>query len=404
MIIGAKYIIPDSRTLLQGSAVLVIGGRTAAVGPYERILRLSPGSEVLDFPNGVLLPAFINSHCHIELDFCKGKVGYDGNFIYWLQSVRDMKREASPNPVPSAYELLSSGVSTVVDHWTMPIDFDRVRATGLRYYGFHEVFGSNIHEPEAGSLMENFQSGIAPHAPYTTSREVVEKTAELSKRLKFPISTHLSEMDYEIEYIKTGTGDVVDLLKKADVYEESFKGYGVSPIRYFYDRGILGPRTYSVHTNYYEEGDLYLLKRANPTIVYCPKSHNFFGHPKHPIETYLKLGLNLAVGTDSYASNDSLNLLLELRILLKKFPAFPRSILFEMVTRNGLKPIGRESRSGKIKAGMDADLILFDKVEGESFDEIIDEVFTQRSRVDLIIVGGKVIDLTGKLETLTAEG
>ncbi|MEP0814127.1 MAG: amidohydrolase family protein [bacterium] len=393
-IVRAKSVLSDSRTLLRGKSVRVSRGRISEIGDFNALVSRNSGDRVLDFPNAAVLPGFINSHCHLELDWCKGRIGYNGNFIDWLQSIRDIKfgpNPPVPDPFPSIREMFSTGTTTLVDHYTMDVPIARVRATGLRYFPMREMFEFNNHEPDIKKLAAHTAYSFAVHAPYTASKEIALACKSLADSWRRPISTHLSEMRAEIEFIRTGNEDIERLLKKGDAHDPHWQGAGMTPVEYYYRLGMLGRRTYGIHLNYWEENDLYYLAKSGLTPVYCPKSHRYFRHPKHPVETYMRAGLCVALGTDSYASNDRLSVLHEARLVLETFPDMPLAALFDMITINGLRPLGLHHDLGRVRLGCIGDLTVWPGVAGESADEVIREIVTGHETCAATMVAGRVV-------------
>jgi cytosine/adenosine deaminase-related metal-dependent hydrolase len=197
-------------------------------------------------------------------------------------------------------------------------------------------------------------------------------------------------MKDEIEFIRGGNDRVEKLLRKSDTYDESWRGLGKTPIEYFYRLGLLNVRTYGVHINYWEDNDLYYLAKSGLTPVFCPKSHNYFRHPRHPIADYLRVGLDVALGTDSLASNDSLSMIQEARLVVKDYPDVQLKDVFNSITVNGLKPLGLNARLGRLAPGKIADITVWDDIHGDSPDEVIHEIIMHREETLLTMVNGVV--------------
>ncbi|MBN2082043.1 amidohydrolase family protein [bacterium] len=357
-----------------------------------------PGSPAADYNFGtaVILPGLVNAHCHLELEFCGGQVPYNGNFMDWLQAIRDLKRArgntATAFPRDSIKQLLAAGCTTVVDHHATQLDWGAMSGCGLRHVPFKEYFEFNNHEPDADHLSSQAAQGFAPHAPYTASLEIARTCRELANRRHQPLSVHLSEIPGEIEFIRTGdSAQIIQLLKAADAYDAGFHGTGKTPIRLYADEGILNGPTYAVHVNYLADGDLQVLADFRPTVVYCPHSHAFFRHPPHPLPQYLEAGVPVALGTDSLASNDRLSPLHEAALVRRRFPQIAAAKLMELITSAGAEPLGWQGRLGRLEPGLLADFAIF-KLDGdpgrgftELFDAVLDDGQAALTMVDGII-------------------
>lgn len=399
IIVNGRVILADGRRLLRDKAIRIEGSRIVDIGRFDSIRALNAGDSIISFPNAAILPGFTNSHCHLELDWCAGKVSFNGSFIDWLQAIRDIKfgpNPPKPNPIPSINNMIRAGTTTLVDHYTMDLPFEEIYGTGLRYFPFREMFEFDNHDPDMTDLKRHTEYSFAVHSPYTASKEIAIACRRLADGMRRPVSTHLSEMLDEIEFVRGRNARIEQLLKKADAYDDSWQGLGMTPVEYFYKIGMLNRRTYGVHLNYYEDNDLFYLKQSGLTAVYCPNSHKYFKHPVHPIETYQKTGLNVALGTDSLASNDSLSMVQEARVMMDSFPQMKLEDVLDSITINGLKPLGLDGRLGRIFPGQIADLTVWDDIKGDSRGEIIHEVLTRRKETVCTIIGGKVRHVVGR--------
>jgi len=357
-----------------------------------------PGSPAADYNFGtaVIMPGLVNAHCHLELEFCGGQVPYNGSFMDWLQSIRDLKRErggtATAYPRDSIKQLLAAGCTTVVDHHATQLDWGAMAGCGLRHVPFKEYFEFNNHQPDTDHLGSQAARGFAPHAPYTASLEIARACRELANRQQLPLSVHLSEIPGEIEFIRTGENEqIIQLLKHAGAYDQSFHGTGKTPIRLYADEGILNGPTYAVHVNYLADGDLDVLADFKPTVVYCPRSHAFFHHPEHPLPHYLAAGVPVALGTDSLASNDQLSPLNEAALVRQRFPAVAPAAVMDMITGAGARPLGWDGKLGRLEPGFLADFAVFrlDGDPGCGFAELFDAAI-ERSQAELTMVDGVI--------------
>ena len=393
MIISARYALLAPGEVLRDVRIEVDQGRIVAVGSNGRSGALQAD---IDCGMAVVVPGLVNAHCHLELEFCHGDVPYNNSFTGWLQDIRDRKQARNNGvttfPQKSLKALLAGGCTTVVDHHTAELDWDAIEGVGLRYVPMREFFEFNNHTPVDEELRAQARLGYAPHSPYTTSLEVAKACRRLSDSAGLPMSVHLSEVSGEVAFIRDGYDpQIIELLKRAGAWDEAFQGTGKSPIRYYADEGLLTPATYAIHANYPTADDLDVLAATKPTVVYCPHSHAYFGHPSHPLPQYLEAGIPIALGTDSLASNDTLSPLAEVALARQRFPQLAAAQLFEMVTTRGLVPLGREGKLGRIEQGYLADLAVFslDGDPGSDFDSLFNAVI-ESGVAALTMVDGEV--------------
>jgi len=391
MIFAGRLLIPRAGELLREGAVCIRNGVVIRAGRKDDVVASFPNEEVVDYGDCLITPAFINYHCHLELEFCRGKVSYEGDFVQWLQRVRDLKKTQLTQekyfPEASVRETLSAGVTTMIDHYTMNLDFEAISRAGLRYFGLRELFEFNNHNPDKEKLRESTVYSFAIHSPYTTSAEVARTAFELAIELGRPVSMHLSEMKQEIDFITRGSEAVANLLRRAGSYDESWRPPGVSPVRYFSDLGVLSPYSYCVHLNYYLEGDIEVLARSGITHIYCPRSHKYFEHPTHPLMDYRRAGIPTCLGTDSYGSYSDLRILAEAKEAWNQFPELDAEEIFEMLTTAGLRALRLQGKLGELVPGAYGDIAAWEEPQGENFDEVVRWLVTQRTSIATIREG-----------------
>jgi cytosine/adenosine deaminase-related metal-dependent hydrolase len=395
MIITGKYLMTRPGEFLAGGAICIEEGRIAAIGKAGDVIKQFPHMSVMSHDHALITPGFVNAHCHLELEFCAGKVQYNGNFIEWLQEVRNLKHDfmVLPGyfPEASVRSLLASGTTTLCDHYTLEMDFRAIEETGLRYFGFRELFEFNNHRPDLRRLRDATEFSFAVHSPYTASAEIAQAAYRLACQKGAPLSMHLSEMMQEIEFIDNGNNeDIVRLLKRAGAFDENWKGMHMSPIAYFDRLGVLAPSVYCVHLNYAKPGDVPILASRGITHVYCPRSHAYFMHPDHPMASYRAAGVNSCLGTDSYGSNIDLNILAEAKLAWVEFPMLTGSEIFAMITCNGLQPLGLQCELGRLEQGYRADVSVWQDCEGVSFDEMMKWLVNQKEAT-LVLRDGRVV-------------
>jgi len=395
MVITGHYLIPAPGELIRDGALCVDEGRILAVGKRDDVLRQFPHKTLVECPQSLLTPALVNAHCHLELEFCEGKVEYKGNFIEWLQEVRNLKHDfmVLPGYFPerSVKAVLASGVTTLYDHYTMEMDFRAIEEAGLRYLGFRELFEFNNHQPNYRRLRDATMYSFAVHSPYTASAEIALAAYQVAREKGVPISMHLAEMPQELEFIRSGDSeDIEQLLRRAGAWDDRWQGTGTTPVAYFDSLGVLGPDVLCVHLNYVTSEDIEILARRGITHVYCPRSHAYFMHPEHPLPKFRLAGITSCLGTDSYGSNVSLGILEEAKLAWAEFPQLSATEILAMITEYPLRPLGLERELGKLAKGYRADLAVWRGCEGESFDELLRWLVGQKTAA-LVMRDGRMV-------------
>ena len=361
MIIRARYAMLEPGRVLRDVRLEIDSQRISVVRSGFTRGAAQPD---YDFGLALITPGLVNTHAHLELEFCRGRAPYRGSFIRWLQDVRDLKRDQPQQvtrfPAATLRHLRSQGCTCVLDHHTVDMDWPSIRGMGLRYVPFREYFMFNNHAPDLERMREQAQFSYAPHSSYTASLEVALACRQLADEAGRPMSVHLSEFPAELEFIRDGSNaEVEELLRLAGALDPQFRGTGLSPIAHYAASGLLSPATYMVHGNYHARGDLKLLSEIRPTVVYCPYSHHFFGHPAHPLPDYHAAGIPVAIGTDSLASNDEISPLREAALARRALPQVPAEEIFAALTTHPLAPLGWDRHLGRLEPGFLADFAVF---------------------------------------------
>jgi cytosine/adenosine deaminase-related metal-dependent hydrolase len=211
----------------------------------------------------------------------------------------------------------------------------------------------------AESKRQWWRPGISPHAPYSVHPELFERLLHLASDAQAPIAFHLAETLEEVDLLATGGGPFRELLIELGAWDETAIPRGTRPIDYLQRLASFGVHALVIHGNYLDDEEIRLVA-ADPqrlTVVYCPRTHAYFGHTRHPLAKLLADGGNVALGTDSRASNPDLNMLEEVRHVARHFPELPPSTALELATRRAARAMQLDERLGTIEPGKDAALV-----------------------------------------------
>ena len=386
----ARWVVPVTSAPVESGRVVVEDGRITAV---ERTRDRYPTA--IECGDAMVLPGFVNAHTHLELTVCRSRVPFDGSFVGWIERLtalypgndagtRATLRESIRDGVQQS---LAAGVTTVADMGCGERAIDEWYGAALNVVGFVEVLGMGAkcltdHErsvARAASLCEQAdvlrrraaraeargsscgslrRVGVAPHAPYSTDPGVYREAIDFATRTHRPIGTHLAETRDEERFLRDGTGPFRDLLEHFDLWDGSFVPPGCGPVEYAHRLGLLARNPLLVHANYVTDDDLDVIAGSGSAVVYCPRSHRFFGHDPHRYRDMLNRGINVCVGTDSLASNDSLSVLDELRFLRRQGERISGEMLLTMGTIAAARALGLEAEVGSLEAGKRADLVV----------------------------------------------
>jgi len=355
----------------------------------------SNANNVLDLSDHLLMPGFVNAHCHLGLTALANKLSSENNFSKWIHDLILLNSALSDEErikgiLAGASEMRSSGITGLADYVADPALLDSIYELGFRCVLFLETIGfqerrAEVLAREVEAILKSHKSnlplGIAPHAPYSVSTKLLRRLHELSKKYGCLLSTHLAETEEETRFIENGEGPLLELLKNRQAFDENWKPPAKSPARYLESLSI-NNHMVAVHCNFIDN-DIDLIKAA----VFCPKSTQWFGRsPTIPVKKMLDANIPVALGTDSMASNDSMNFLEEIRMADKLLPDVSRKEILTMATRYGAEIL--RFPCGTIEPGQKADLIGFQiNTEMKNWHDLPFEPETQK--VDFYMVNGK---------------
>jgi len=404
----ARIVLPLAAPPIEDGVVVVQAGRVTAVGRARDF----SAAAIEDLGDVILMPGLINAHCHLDYTVMRGAILQQDNFPNWVRRINDLKRTLTDDDYLASIatgfrELRKWGTTSVFNIESFPELMVRLPAPPLRTWWFYELLDirNRIHTEDvvAGALTFFDQHpnwiggfGLSPHAPYTTSGRLYELTKFCSEKYAMPWTTHLAETDEEFEMFVKATGPLHDLLKKLGRKMDDVGG--ITPVaRLFNGPGV--PRGgILAHMNCLSESDYQILAaRRDLTVVHCPKCHEYFGRAPFALDRLREIGISVCLGTDSLASNSSLNLFAEMRALRRSHPHISAAELVDMVTRRSARAIGLPGKLGEITPGAHADLIAI-PFAGEP-SAVLEAVVENREPVNWMLVRA----LRAELSTLNAQ-
>jgi len=372
----AKFVLAEA-DLLHGDAAVSVSdpGRISRIEPWQGPPR-GLEAEVIDWGSAVILPGLVNAHTHLELTRLAGKLTQFDSFADWIAQLvaarRPWKRDEYLDSTRAGAEAaLASGTTLIGDISTSGLAWEALAATPLRKVVFEEVLGFRP-EVAAETLRalearldavrpdELLGSGVSPHAPYSVSPELMKGAAAIARERALPVAIHAAETKAELEFMEAGTGELAELFRRIGSMSETWRPPGVSPMLYFEQLGLMDRPVVLIHGNYLDEPSMARILNSHSTVVYCPRSHAFFGHPPHPVRELLDLGANVALGTDSLASNDSLSMIDEIRFLAQERKDLRPEEIFRMATLNGAAALGFGRVLGRLRRGYWADMTVLE--------------------------------------------
>lgn len=353
-----------------------------------------------------MLPGLINAHVHLELTRVK-QLPPPASFVEWIMALHsqttfraryDMVKEIRDAVFNGVEQSLACGVTTVADI-SLQNDLTRqaLHETPIRAISFGEVLGMAGRIRQLDLRIDNaldttfvsdrLKLGIEPHAPYSLDLTGFRRCVEIARQNHLPITTHLAETPDESEFLAQHSGPFRKLWDFMGDWDNTVSTHSGGVISAMQSVGLLDLPALLAHVNYASDAELALLAQSPATVVYCPRTHAYFGHPPHRFRDMLARGINVAIGTDSTASSPNLNLLEDLRLVHRLHPDLTSEELLSFVTTRPAKALGMAGQLGAIEKGLHADLAVF---QADGPDTLMDIIESTPSARQVYIAGEKV--------------
>lgn len=382
VILRARALLPISAPLIENGAVVIYGDRVVAADAWGRIppqLTSAKAATVLDLGDVVLLPGLVNGHCHLDYTDMAGFWPSPKKFTDWIPWMLAAKAEWSYSNyarswLNGAKMLLHSGTTTVADIEAAPELLPDVwDSTPLRVLSFLEMTSVRSKREPAEILDEALKkidslshrrcaAALSPHAPYSTSAELLRLCARAAWEKKIHTAVHVAESRQEFEMFAHARGEMFDWLKK-NGRNNSDCGLG-TPIQHLDRAGLANGSFIAIHANYLGDCDFDLLAKRKVSVVHCPRSHEYFQHETFPLKKLRAANVNVCLGTDSLATvakngKDSLelNLFSEMQAFSRSNPSCGPDTILKMATVNGARALGLAGKIGELSSYAYADLI-----------------------------------------------
>jgi cytosine/adenosine deaminase-related metal-dependent hydrolase len=405
MLIRADTLLTMRGEPIARGAVRIEANRITEVGPQSDFAAPSPGETVLDLGDCILCPGFINAHCHLDYTLFKGLIQPSQKFTDWIVAINALKRQFALEDFHRAVTkgfrmLLDSGTTTVANIESFPELLAHLETPPLRVWWFLELIDVRTRAYNENSLLgalqffENMPSwlggfGLSPHAPYTASVELYRLARRCCEQFQMPFTTHISESVQEQEMFVHGRGDLYNFMAGMG-RDMSDCGHG-SALTHLLEHGVLTRDCLAVHLNYLQDYDLDALAASGVHVVHCPKCHTYFGHSEFRFYELRDLGVNICLGSDSLASNNTLDMRAEIREARAKLPGLSDREWLETVTLHPARAVNHQGELGEISTDALADLVAFpwDKETGET--SPYSAIIASREKPLMVMIDGKVV-------------
>ena len=399
-----QSILPDGALAIRGDAIVDLGKRAEIAAAYH-------GATVIDAAGCLVIPGLIDAHTHIPMTLFRG-LADDLPLHTWLEQHVWPAEQKFINEETVRWgsrlgvaELVRSGVTTLCDmyfHEDQVAEIvDELGMRGILSNVYFDATAANDTERErtlAGAEQfiarwhghSRIVPAVGPHAPYTVGPELYRRLHALAERTDVPVVTHLAETREEDREIR--------------------RRYGLSPVRYLENLGLVDARLVAAHCVWVNGEEIDLLAAARVGVVHNPRSNLKLASGIAPIPDMLSAAVLVALGTDGAASNNELNLLAEIRTAalvhkgVRLDPlAVPAIAALEMATIGGARALKLDHLVGSLEPGKRADVVVID-LDEDNLVPLYDPVShlayaVETSNVRTVIIDGRIVLRDGVLAT-----
>ena len=358
---------------------------------------IDPGNQVkelasMEFHNGVIVPGFVNTHCHLELSHLKGKIEQSGGIAEFVSQVRNIRKtnlQEVENGIKQALSTLkSNGTVAVGDICNTEDTLNEKLNSDILFHNFIEIFGLNPIDAKervnkAIELLTKFntsgKSTLTPHSSYSISESLYNLLRDELATTTPLVSIHYGESKQEYSILKDNSG----------LLAENFKELGIpinlpdgkSPLEIAQRFIPKNSKVIFVHNTFASRDEIEQLSSyfKESYFVLCPSSNLFIEGVLPDVPMLVSSGVDIALGTDSYASSNTISVFDQMMILLDNFPSLSFIDVLKWATLNGAKALNFNSQVGSFEVGKRPGLNLITHFDFNSMRP------TKRSRVKRLV-------------------
>lgn len=373
---SADYLIPVTHPPIKSGAVEV-ADNGVILDVYQPDSPALTNREIVRH-RGIIVPGFVNAHCHLELSHMKGLIPRHTGLVPFLLAVMS-SRTAHRDAIEAAMEaadvqMADNGIVAVGDHANNDLSATIKRRSKIHYHTFLEAIG---FEPEladqkfeaAVTLAQSFEPNavsVTAHAPYSVSRALFKLLDDKISEQPVPLSVHNQESESENEFFRDKSGAFLDFYQALKKDVAGFTAQGKSSLQTYVPYLSASTSLLLVHNTFTAAEDMKFAVRNGRKVIWClcPNANRYIENALPDVDQFIRNGQRIALGTDSLASNDELCILSELKTLHRHFPRLPFIETIKWATINGAEALNLSAEFGSLESGKRPGLNLLTHTDG----------------------------------------
>jgi len=377
--LSASYVYPiTSAPLKDGVVGVTEDGKITAIYTAEEAA--AHKIQDITYYDGILVPGFINAHCHLELSHMRSKIHGKKGLVDFVQQV--MKTRSADDytiaveMLRADVEMLEDGIVAVGDISNQAISTTIKRSSPIYYHTFLEVMGFNPETAElsmqrALEFEEKFNElplSIVPHAPYSVSSPLFDALKKNAIAKATLLTIHNQEGADENAFFESKTGKFLELYEFLGLNIDFYQPSGKTSLQSYLPWLPTGNRVQLVHNTFTTIADVEFAENVHPDLYWCvcPAANLYIEGRLPDVEMLKNSGVKITIGTDSLASNDRLSIFAEMKILQENFDLSVTDLL-TWATINGAEFLGIEDRFGSLEVGKQPgiNLLSYEEEQGK---------------------------------------
>lgn len=365
---GTVVTMNQQFDVIQDGAVAIRAEKIVGIGTSAEIAAQFQAERNVDCRGQYILPGLVNAHTHVPMTLLRG-LADDLRLDVWLMGyIMPTEREfVTPEFCRlgtglACAEMIRSGITSFADMYYFEADVAAATAEA----GLRGVLGQSVLKfptPDADTYESSLEyaakfiekwrghplitPAVAPHAPYSTTDDILKDCARIATKYDVPVLIHIAETKFEVE--------------------DNLRAYGVTVIPWVESTGLLDAKVLAAHCVHINRDEMRLMHDQHTTVAHCPTSNLKLASGIAPVMDMLENGLTVGIGTDGTASNNDLDMFEEVRLaaILAKTEAndptaLPARQALLMATRQGAEALFMGDKTGSLEVGKLADVITMD--------------------------------------------
>jgi len=372
----ADYLF-DGKNLLTHKNVLL----TDTNGKIIDIVDANEAGEDIENFKGIVSPGFINAHCHLELSHLRNQITEKTgliDFVFKVVSERYFPEDKILDAIEKGEkEMLKNGIVAVGDICNNCLSAVQKEKGNLRYYNFVETSGwlpqvATLRFEKSKTIYDDFvkknlRASIVPHAPYSVSENLWEKMIPFFASKT--VTIHNQENADEDLFFEEGKGDFTKMYQMMNLDNSFYQSKKIRSVESYFEKFSSAASVILVHNTFTKQKDIdFINEHKNKTqlvsFCMCPNANLYIENTLPPVNLFLKNDANIILGTDSLASNHQLNILEEIKTIIKFYPEIKTETFLQWATINGAKALQMDQTLGSFEIGKNPGVILIENAEG----------------------------------------